>query len=115
MKDWQEIVHLYEKDNVYLAEAAQMLIRNVTYEVPSLKKQIAKCEQIQVVSLISNFYKITKTELRSLSLRPVVSFLQNKKRNIYLQIIEVCKCVHHTFIYCEDGLMYSVLGFLFKV
>jgi len=63
MKDWQEIVHLYEKDNVYLAEAAQMLIRNVTYEVPSLKKQIAKCEQIQVVSLISNFYKLTKTEL----------------------------------------------------
>jgi hypothetical protein len=115
MKDWQEIVHLYEKDNVYLAEAAQMLIRNVTYEVPSLKKQIAKCEQIQVVSLISNLYKITKTELHSLSLRPVVSFLQNKKRSIYLQIKEVCKCVHHTFIYCEDGFMFSVLGFLFKV
>lgn len=48
MKDWQEIIHLYEKDNVYLAEAAQMLIRNVNYEVPSLKKQISKCEQIQV-------------------------------------------------------------------
>lgn len=48
MKDWQEIIKLYEKDNVYLAEAAQMLIRNVSYEVPSLKKQIAKYQQIQM-------------------------------------------------------------------
>eukprot|EP00057_Strongylocentrotus_purpuratus_P011454 XP_011665928.1 PREDICTED: CDK5 regulatory subunit-associated protein 3 isoform X1 [Strongylocentrotus purpuratus] len=47
MKDWQEIVRLYEKDNIYLAEAAHMLIRNVGFEVPSLKKQIAKCQQLQ--------------------------------------------------------------------
>lgn len=47
MKDWQEIVRMYEKDNVYLSEAAQMLCRNVQYEVPSIKKQIAKCEQMQ--------------------------------------------------------------------
>ncbi|XP_011298825.1 CDK5 regulatory subunit-associated protein 3 [Fopius arisanus] len=45
MKDWQEIVRLYEKDNLYLAEAAQMLIRNINYEVPNFKKQIQKCEQ----------------------------------------------------------------------
>ncbi|XP_049770734.1 CDK5 regulatory subunit-associated protein 3 [Schistocerca cancellata] len=47
MKDWQEVLRLYEKDNVYLADAAQMLIRNVTYEVPGLKKQIAKCGELQ--------------------------------------------------------------------
>ncbi|XP_043464206.1 CDK5 regulatory subunit-associated protein 3 [Leptopilina heterotoma] len=47
MKDWQEIVKLYEKDNLYLAEAAQMLIRNINYEVPGFKKQIQKLEQIQ--------------------------------------------------------------------
>ncbi|KAG7203765.1 hypothetical protein KM043_013788 [Ampulex compressa] len=48
MKDWQEIVRLYEKDNIYLAEAAQMLIRNVNYEVPSVKRQIQKLEQTQI-------------------------------------------------------------------
>lgn len=47
MKDWQEIVSSYQKDNLYLAEAAQMLVRNVTYEIPSLKKQISKLEQNQ--------------------------------------------------------------------
>ncbi|KAL6437066.1 hypothetical protein ACFW04_004991 [Cataglyphis niger] len=45
MKDWQEILRLYERDNVYLAEAAQMLMRNVNYEVPNIKKQIQKLEQ----------------------------------------------------------------------
>ena len=29
-----------------------MLIRNVTYEIPALKKQTAKCQQIQTVSEI---------------------------------------------------------------
>ncbi|EPQ05082.1 CDK5 regulatory subunit-associated protein 3 [Myotis brandtii] len=45
--DWQEIVALYEKDNSYLVELSSLLVRNVTYEIPSLKKQIAKCQQLQ--------------------------------------------------------------------
>lgn len=51
MKDWQEILRLYERDNIYLAEAAQMLIRNVNYEVPSIKKQIQKLEQSLIVNI----------------------------------------------------------------
>nr|CAH0110589.1 unnamed protein product [Daphnia galeata] len=47
MKDWQEVVRLYEKDNVYLAEAAQILMRNVAYEIPGIKKSISKYEQVQ--------------------------------------------------------------------
>ncbi|CAL1265495.1 unnamed protein product [Larinioides sclopetarius] len=45
MKDWLEIVKLYEKDNIYLA--AQLLVRNIVYELPSLKKQMIKCKQTQ--------------------------------------------------------------------
>uniref|UniRef100_A0A8B9YA50 CDK5 regulatory subunit associated protein 3 n=1 Tax=Bos mutus grunniens TaxID=30521 RepID=A0A8B9YA50_BOSMU len=47
MKDWQEIVALYEKDNTYLVELSSLLVRNVNYEIPSLKKQITKCQQLQ--------------------------------------------------------------------
>uniref|UniRef100_U3ETW8 CDK5 regulatory subunit-associated protein 3 n=1 Tax=Micrurus fulvius TaxID=8637 RepID=U3ETW8_MICFL len=47
MKDWQEIVTLYEKDNTYLVELSSLLVRNVNYEIPSLKKQISKCQQLQ--------------------------------------------------------------------
>lgn len=50
MKDWQEIVRLYERDSIYLAEASQMLMRNISYEIPSIKKQIAKLETLKVVS-----------------------------------------------------------------
>lgn len=46
MKDWQEIARLYERDNIYLGEAAQILVRNVNYELPGVKKQIAKFEQL---------------------------------------------------------------------
>lgn len=45
MNDWLEIQKMYEKDNVSLAEAAQILQRLVQYEIPGLKKQIAKCDQ----------------------------------------------------------------------
>lgn len=46
MKDWQEIVKLYERDSIYLGEAAQLLVRNVNYDLPAVKKQIAKLDQL---------------------------------------------------------------------
>lgn len=47
MKDWNAILGYYQKNNVYLAEAASLLQRNVAYEIPALKKQINKCSHQQ--------------------------------------------------------------------
>ncbi|XP_059151211.1 CDK5 regulatory subunit-associated protein 3-like [Physella acuta] len=47
MKNWADIIKLYEKDGTYLAEAALLITRNVNYEVPAVKKQISKCQQTQ--------------------------------------------------------------------
>lgn len=46
MKDWQEILKLYEKESLYLAEAAQILVRNINFEVPGIRKQIKNFEQL---------------------------------------------------------------------
>lgn len=52
MKDWQEIVDLYKRDKLFLAECAQILQRLVQYEIPSLKKSIQKAENTITVSVL---------------------------------------------------------------
>ncbi|XP_036254592.1 CDK5 regulatory subunit-associated protein 3 [Molothrus ater] len=47
MKDWQEIVSLYEKDNAYLAELSSLLGRSISYELPALRRQRGRCLQAQ--------------------------------------------------------------------
>ncbi len=49
MKDWNSILIYYQKNNIYLAEAASLLQRNVSFEIPALKKQINKCHLQQFV------------------------------------------------------------------
>ncbi|KAG8446859.1 hypothetical protein GDO86_014353 [Hymenochirus boettgeri] len=50
MKDWQEVVSLYQSDNTYLAESGSLLVRNISYEIPALKKQMSRCEQLALES-----------------------------------------------------------------
>ncbi len=47
MKDWQEILRLYQKDCLYLAECGAILARNVIYEIPALKRHVTRSEQSQ--------------------------------------------------------------------
>lgn len=75
MKDWNAIVSAYQKNNLYLAEAASILQRNVAYEIPALKKQINKCEQ--------------QHKVRNFNLRfRFIPSLIKKKKNDYLKECE---------------------------
>ncbi|VDN53592.1 unnamed protein product [Dracunculus medinensis] len=49
MNDWLQICQMYEKDNIGLAEASQMLIRLVHYKIPDLKRRIQKCDQNLII------------------------------------------------------------------
>jgi len=47
MIDWKKIISDYESGDVYLSEAAQILIQNVVYELPAVKRHNQKLEQTQ--------------------------------------------------------------------
>lgn len=51
MKDWIIVLKSYEKDNLYLAEAAQLATRNINYEIPSARKQMTTLEKLSADSL----------------------------------------------------------------
>jgi hypothetical protein len=46
---WDEILQLYKKKNLYLAEGAQIMSQLVDHDIASLKRQINHCQQQQRV------------------------------------------------------------------
>ncbi|KAH8331478.1 hypothetical protein KR074_004093, partial [Drosophila pseudoananassae] len=89
MKDWQEICRLYEKNATYLAETAQIFVRNVNYEIPGVRKQMTKLEQ-QTDESLKRAQDLNKPETQFLSEHAaLLDQLGVKGENLHTEFLEV--------------------------
>lgn len=89
MKDWQEVCRLYEKNATYLAETAQIYVRNVNYEIPGVRKQMTKLEQ-QTDECLKRANDLHKPEAQLLAEHAaLLDQLGVKGDNLHAEFIEV--------------------------
>jgi hypothetical protein len=109
MKDWSDILKLYEKDNIHLADASHILQSQINYDLPAYKKsseqsrkQAEEMERKQVEwekNLVQYQHKyqqsIQELNIEGLDIRNEIILLQNEIPSMLNNIVIQSK---HTLI-----------------
>lgn len=91
MKDWAAVLKLYEKDSLYMGEAAQILTRNVNYEIPNVRKQISQFEKLSEEAIKKSQDSVKSENIIKAECNTACHQLGIKGENIKVELTEKLK------------------------